>query len=802
MVLLSLFYIPRVPVISDLMSLVPAHNEPVARFKDAVERFGTTDLLLIGVEIGAGADLEDTLDYVDLLAEHLEAIDEIQWVDYHLEQLLEGLHEIADVATLFMPTDRLKAYLNQFKGEGLQQALDRLEKSVKSPLEIGWAPTPQLDPMGARAFMPELNSPLDYGPRIDPESGFFISSDHKWVLLLAKPDRPAVDVPYGRALMSKVQALVDRTNKEWAEDDSTVPEVHFGGGYPIAVEDSKLVMEDLFIGLSFSILAVALIFFIAFRHKRSLLIAFVPLFSGLIVAAGLGLFLLGSLNTLTASFGALLTGLGIDFVIVLYSRYLEERTRGVDHNKALNVMAEHTSQSVFFGATTTAVTFFAFLSSDFKGLSDLGLLTGTGILVLLVVVYPSLAALLTLLKHEERKRVLWVPGVPRLVQFSVKHPVMILIIGAVFTALFSWQARKVIYETDITKIRPTRSQAYQNQRNMMQSFGASFTPSLVLVTGLEPAETLQRAQTIIADLKSLVHDGHLARVSSLVEWIPSPKRQAENLAVLQQFEMDGAVFLDAVQTGLKQKGLKPQAFQDGFDRALASIQLQSPLRPDTLPILGKYLSRFYHTEAGGETSVLISCYPRENDSLHKWKELVQGRLEKYPDVCLTGPVVISQELKQIVWDDAAFAAIVGTIAVFVLLSLYLGSVLKGFLGLLPVLLGILWQVGLMGIFGINVNFVNIFVFTMMLGVGVDYGLHFVHRWTESNGGMVHLSATGKAIAIAALTTMAGFGSLATSHYPGLRSMGVMALFGAFCCALISLTLLPALLKLYRGSSED
>jgi predicted RND superfamily exporter protein len=93
----------------------------------------------------------------------------------------------------------------------------------------------------------------------------------------------------------------------------------------------------------------------------------------------------------------------------------------------------------------------------------------------------------------------------------------------------------------------------------------------------------------------------------------------------------------------------------------------------------------------------------------------------------------------------------------------------------------------------RLNFFNIFVLTMIVGIGVDYGIHLLHRWYESDGDPIAVSETAKAIAVAAMTTMVGFGSLVLSHYPGLRSVGGAAILGALSTAVLSITLLPALL---------
>ncbi len=121
-------------------------------------------------------------------------------------------------------------------------------------------------------------------------------------------------------------------------------------------------------------------------------------------------------------------------------------------------------------------------------------------------------------------------------------------------------------------------------------------------------------------------------------------------------------------------------------------------------------------------------------------------------------------------------------------------------------MGVLWMLGAMAALEIDMNFMNIFVSTMIIGIGVDYGIHMIHRYRELKGADSErlrsgLSETGKAIVLAALSTVVGFGSLARSHYPGLASMGMVALLGALSTSLVAISLLPAWIGLRLGKGK-
>jgi predicted RND superfamily exporter protein len=199
-------------------------------------------------------------------------------------------------------------------------------------------------------------------------------------------------------------------------------------------------------------------------------------------------------------------------------------------------------------------------------------------------------------------------------------------------------------------------------------------------------------------------------------------------------------------------------------------------------------------EGDGEVSAAIYCYPPVGEWRRGASPALRELLAKYPDAVLAGPNVISAELREIVWDDAIAAAILGIVLVFVLMWADLGGPLRALLALLPLFIGMVWMLGGMALIGLRLNFFNIFVLTMIVGIGVDYGIHLLHRWHESGGDPAAVSETAKAIAVAALTTMVGFGSLVLSHYPGLRSVGGAAILGALSTAVLSITLLPALLS--------
>jgi predicted RND superfamily exporter protein len=163
-------------------------------------------------------------------------------------------------------------------------------------------------------------------------------------------------------------------------------------------------------------------------------------------------------------------------------------------------------------------------------------------------------------------------------------------------------------------------------------------------------------------------------------------------------------------------------------------------------------------------------------------------------IVVTGTNVVGVELRRIFSVESRKAVSLGLMVVLVLLLVDFRSLKLTLVALTQLVCGVTMMLGLMHLFGYRLNYVNAFVATMILGVGIDYSIHMVHRMSLSGGKIDSgLLETGKAVVIAAFTNIAAFGTLALGNYPALRSFGVVATLGSATCLFTALTLVPALM---------
>lgn len=794
----------RIDVETDILSLVPQNNEAVKSFKSTIERFGTVDTLLVVVRLGDEENREGELNFADHLAAGLQDWELIEWVEYRVDNSMEIIQPLLGRAMLFMDPEEVEAVIAELDDPGLEMLAHSVYSDLVAPQGMMTKEVIQADPFG---LLPRLLSRIRLGGlevSADPETGVLVDPSGRLLLMLARPIKAAQDLAFNRELVSGLAVKVDEAREAWAAEgwEGTPPEVEFTGGYIVTLDDSELIVSDAILGVASALVGVMLLFMLAFRRKVALVYAFVPLATGLGLTFGFGVVVLGKMNSLTSAFGGLLVGLGIDFIIVLYGRYVEERRAGADHDTAIDAIGRHTGVGVLLGAVTTAATFFAFLATDFRGLTELGLLTGTGILLLVLTVFLLLPALLTTLQHRSRREELHVIqsfGADWVCAAALKRPRIVIIGATVLTIIFAWGARDLKFDDDIQNMRSPDNQGMKLRTEVMEKFDLRFTPMTVRVDGRTEGEAISLARRLLPELEALVDGENLADVDTIVDLFPDFDGQAAVLEVLKHNPDAGKDLGARFSEALRRAGLNPVPFADGVERFRKGLTLTAPLSLDDFEgtLLERMARRYVATFDEG-VSVAIRCYPPAGRWRREAPPLLEEIVNSHPEAVLTGPNVVSAELRRIVWGDAFRASLIGIVLVFLLMWADFGSPSRSALALLPLAVGMVWMLGVMSFLGLHINFMNIFVITMVIGIGVDYSVHFLHRWFETGGKPEALAGISKAIAVAALTTIIGFGSLVLSHYPGLRSVGFAAILGALATAVISITVLPVLLRWREG----
>jgi len=474
-----------------------------------------------------------------------------------------------------------------------------------------------------------------------------------------------------------------------------------------------------------------------------------------------------------------------------------------------------TGPSLFYASMTTVVAFMAFPASRFDFLSEMGIMTGIGVLISMIATVTVLPPILVAWLGSR-----WGPkdmprrlGVGASVDLAVRRPGTTLALTAVMVAasIASLILEPPALERDLRNIHARESTALHAERRLEELFGGSQDPLLLLVEADGDEGVAERMRRIQAPLDDLIERGVLAAHASAAMLIPSEEGERRAIRRLSSLESDAL-----------RRGISGELDRGGFDgeRLAPAIERAVTAAADTRPItfgrlrdlgLGGMLEIFLRPDPdrpGGDLA-LVTLFPSRAlwsrrdlaDTLGEVRRTLAGAGVQAP---VTGVAVISAESADLVVADMALIGGLTAIAVGILTVLQFRRPMDIFLSFAPVTLGCLWTAALLNLLGHRLNFMNASVLPMVIGIGMDTATHVIHRHRLLAAGGGHLAGadriretfrvTGSAAALSSITIMMSFGSLAFSSNRGLSSVGVLSFLGIGASLLASITFLPAALR--------
>lgn len=639
---------------------------------------------------------------------------------------------------------------------------------------------------------------------------------------------------------------VRRLNELVEETRLEVPGVNVGlTGEPVLDAAEMLQSQkDTTLASVVSLILCALIFIYGYHETGRPIKATLCLVVGLAYTMAFATLTVGHLNILTITFAPMLIGLAIDFGVHLVTRYEEELRHGASELDSLTKAMVFTGKGIFTGAITTAAGFLAMTLTDFKGIKEMGIICGGGLLISLIPMMTLLPALLlkgrqNILDHSYQEAPHRRAHIERLWLGRPKATVLLTLaicVGSVFGA------RSVFFDYNLLNMQSADLPAVQTEHKLIASSTKSVIFAAVVATNLDHAAALEarigRLDSVasVDSITRFLHENpapKLARINEIKQSLAGltfapPDAAPVNVPQLSQSLYSFYGYLGAAlnEIGNEEPALAnqlaalrtdiaalrrymiqrwesdPEAcaaqlaiyqsalFRDVRDtfHALQSQDTRGQLRIEDLPPALR--DRF----VGVNGRFLLQIFPKKDVWQRDHQEEFIKQLRSVdPDVTGT-PVQVYEytELLRLSYIEAAWYSL-GAICLMVLVHFRSFSTLV--LALLPVAVGTLGMVGMMGFSGIPFNPANIMTLPLVIGIGVTNGIHILNRFAEEQTPSILSKSTGKAVLVSGLTTIAGFGSLILAKHQGIESLGYVMAMGTAGCMIAGLTFLPALLQL-------
>lgn len=614
-------------------------------------------------------------------------------------------------------------------------------------------------------------------------------------------------------------------------------QVRLTGEQPLADEEFASVADGAVLNGILTVLVVLAILWLALRSGRLIGAVLLTLVVGLAITTALGLMMVGSLNMLSVAFMVLFVGLGVDFGVQFGVKYREERFHDPQLDSALQKTARSVGIPLTLAAVAVAASFFSFLPTAYRGVSELGQIAGVGMFVAYFCNMTLLPALLHVFAPRDEAIT---PGFARLAPVDAwlaahRKPVLIGTLLVVFGA--SPLLMFLRFDFNPLHLKDPHTESMATLIALKDSSVVSINNVNVLAPSLAAADQIAarlgklpevgRAATlntlIPADQPqkiALIADAARQLLPALTQPAARPAPDATRVAALRRAANQlslaagdhpgaGAAEAQHLAASLTKLANADTATRERAQAAftqplqLALGQLANLLQPsiitrDTLP------AALVRTWVAPDGQALVNVSPRVPPGVDPNDDAMLRRFahavsQAAPDA-IGGPLSILQSANTIIkafLQAAAWSVLMITILLWITLR-HFGDVLRT---LVPLLVSALVTLELCVVFGMPLNFANIIALPLMLGVGVAFKIYFVMAWRAGQTGLLHSSLT-HAVLFSAATTATAFGSLWLSHHPGTSSMGRLLALSLVCTLISAVVFQPVLMGKPRVNSNS
>jgi hopanoid biosynthesis associated RND transporter like protein HpnN len=683
------------------------------------------------------------------------------------------------------------------------------------------------------------------------EPQYFFSGDNSLAFLLARPVKEPGSFTGAKRSVDAMRGIVTEAGKQF-------PDIRFGlTGLPVLETDEMVAAErDTHVASILAILGVTILFFIVYRSLYYPLLTVGTLLIGTSWALGWTALTVGHLNILSATFAVMLIGMG-DYGVLWVMRYEHERKMGADVETALRHAAVCVGAGTLTAAAATALAFYAAMLADFQGVAELGWIAGSGVVLCAFSCFTVLPALLKIFdrrKFEERELRIeergsevdfrsfilnlrsttivgreWLPGL-------AGRSKAVIISSIAVTALLGFFATRVSYDHNLLHLQARGLDSVKWELTLIEHTAGASWHALSYTTSPEEALALK------ARYEKLPEVSRVVEVASLV-----PRDQEYKLGLLRDIQTRLRNLPEAGSSvhhaRPSRRELKneltcligqlqpladscPQPLLSDLRRSLTALHDKLGEIP-TAMTAEEHLQDFEEKMVADLAADLRQLRDVSNPEKIALTDLPPALRERY--IGRTGKWLLQVYGKECLWDFQPLENFVkqiqtvdpeatgkpfGTVeglksmkngflwaglyafcAIVVVLLNDFRNIGHTLVALAPLAMGVTLALGIMGLVGLPLNPANMIALPLILGVGVDNGVHLLHDFlaVKREGRRILSRAIGRGVLVKALTAMIGFGTLMISSQRGLAGLGLCLTLGMGCCMATALLFLPAVL---------
>jgi len=844
------------------LSMVPQKDPSVIEYKSLLKKFRSATPLIITIEGDNTEKMKKVAEEISLefkkLTNYIKDVrykTDVEFLKKYglLLQKSRDLKRFKDILKDFNLANFFQNINNDFEKEYIEESEEPLAKQEKNVVQFLDILNDVMDSFRLYLSNPSknrkyLNNAIN---KFTIGEEYFLSHDKKMLLILAITKHPVINTPKSIGTAKEAEKILNRFRKKY-------PDLKFGqtGMHTISRDEMEAGTHDTVANLIIAIIIVLTLFIISFRMVSAPFLAMVALLIGIVWNLGITYLVIGKLNLMTAMVGVILIGLGIDYSIHLISGFTQNYYKTGDYKNSFKETFRKVGPGILTGGMTTAVAFLVFVLVKIDMMRELGFVLGTGIIctfISAILILPSLIVLkdriktLFIKKQKQIKNIsMEFDFLGNLTKKIISIPLPVIIITFLLTAGAVILIPKLHFTGDFKKLEARGLLSLELMDRIIEKFDMSIDSVSFTVNSLkeceEKTEKLNKLNSVgfvesislylpskekqlrrkkhIIEIKNTLLSQPLLKSANRTRLINELRRLEANI-----IELGDIAYMSGLDKIVKRcdeiANLKnnKKAGKNIFDKLIEIVKKSDISTLNRMQkIFAQGLKQNYLNMCSAER-ITLKDIPRDIKSIYISKDRKEYLISVYPAKDIWSTIAKSRflldvrKLSKDVTGTPIFMYLVikysaeggkkatlwALLIIFLLVLIDFKNLKFSLISLLPLIIGSIWALGFLVITDFQLTYMTIMIVPLIIGIGIDDGVHIIHRYRiEGKGSLpVVLSTTGKAIVLTSLTTMVAFGSLAFSRMVGYQQFGISLFAGIGFLLILSAVFLPAVIKLFE-----
>jgi predicted exporter/2-polyprenyl-3-methyl-5-hydroxy-6-metoxy-1,4-benzoquinol methylase len=798
-ILISLFAVLgyfslQVTLQKDITKMIPDDKETVG-YKSAIQNVRILDKIIVSFEADS-AGMEDSLiacaeKFVTTLKADSATSKLVSDIRYRIdEERMAGVYDLiySNLPIYLTPQD-YKRIDSITADTAIKESIQRSYHKLISPASLVLKQYVLKDPLSVSTSAFLKLQGMQAEENYELHDGYIFRKNKKTLVVFLTPVYPANNTEINGVMIDGIDKARDQTKKSYEQFD-----ISYFGASAVAVANARQIESDIKVIATAALIIILGFLFFFYRSWSLPILMITPVAFGGVFSLGVIYFIKGSISAIAIGAGSVIIGIALDYSFHVFAHY--------QHTRNIKSVVNDVAVPMMIGSISTVGAFFSLLYVHSDILSDFGLFAGLCLigaslfslffLPHLIESFSGTAEKEEAVTHRKMESLLL-----KFIQMKPEANRWFVGLVLILTAVFVYYSNRVTFDSDLSQINYMPDELKAAENKLYQTDTTSDKSVFFIFRGKDISEALYRNENALKIIDSLKDGAHIHRYAGISGLLPSDSIQLQRIAYWNAYWIPEKIarVKEYITKYSLELGFNANAFNPFFE--MLNTQHTVMNKEHRTFMQEVFLQDYVQSDSNGVAVLASMRVPTTVSSdIYKPFERIEG-------LTILDRQLFYNKFLLIVKDDFNQILMSSSLLVFVILLISYGRIELTLISFLPMLISWFWILGLMGIFDIHFNIVNIIISTFVFGLGDDYSIFITDGLQKKYiEGKDNLPSYKVSIFLSAFTTIIAMGALIFAKHPALRSIAVISIIGIACVLLISNTIIPLLFRWFITDRTD